>query len=219
MTRRNRDNEALADRIVDAALAQAGKIGWERVHLHELARELGVPLAEIRRHYRELDDVANAVLARAEIAMLAIAEEPEHAALPPPDRIYRAIDAWLKALAPHRKAVRAMLLYKLRPPHLHLAADLLIALSQSVQWLREAARLDATGRQKQLEETGLTLLFATTVASWLVDRSPDQRRTRERLRRRLMCCDRLLSACVRARKRDGSRTVNSGASVSPGSTQ
>lgn len=184
-TRRN-----LEDKILDTALTIAGEIGWAKLRLHRLADRLGVPLAEVRRHYPDLDAVGNGLFVRADRAMLAAREAPGFADLPARERIFLAMAAWLDALAPHRPAVAAMLSYKIVPSHLHLQAGLVVGLSRTVQWLREAAELDTVGRRKEVEEVGLSLLFAATLVFWLADRSEDQARTRHFLERRLAAADR-----------------------------
>ena len=70
---------------------------------------------------------------------------------------------------------------------------LIVRLSRTVQWLWEAARLDAAGWRKDLEEIGLSLLFAATVVHWLGDRSENQERTRRFLGRRLAAADTLMA--------------------------
>ena len=89
--------------------------------------------------------------------------------------------------------MRAILSYKLHPSHILLQATLLEATCRRVQWLREVARLDATGRQKSVEELGLTLLFVAIVPRWIDDGSEDFERTRVLMARRLERDDRLMT--------------------------
>ncbi|MDP6391255.1 MAG: hypothetical protein QF654_15270 [Alphaproteobacteria bacterium] len=181
----------IRDRIVDTALKIADEKGWGRVRLHDIADRLDIGLEDIHKQFGELDEIGDAWFARADTAMLKIGGKAGK--LPAAERLHRAIVCWLDVLAPHRRVARDILTYKLRWPHVHLTAALVVRLSQTVQWLREAAALDATGRQKQIEETGLSMLFASTVAYWLYDGSADQRRTREFLRRGLARSDRLMA--------------------------
>ena len=184
----------LRERIVDAALDAADDAGWGRVRLHALAARLGVGLAEIRAEFPDLDAVADAWLARADDAMLA-AGGGEGA---PPERIERALCARFDALGGRRRVLRAVLAYKLAPAHLHLQAALVVATSRRVQWLREAARLDSAGLQRQLEEIGLTALFASATAMWLFERE-DGAATRRYVRRRLAAADGVMQALFRRR--------------------
>ncbi len=71
-------------------------------------------------------------------------------------------------------------------------------LSRTIQWVRDAALLDATGRRRQVEEIGLSALFLATLAVWLRDASSDQEKTRECLRRRLAAADGLMARMWRA---------------------
>ena len=181
----------IRDRIVDTALKIADEKGWGHVRLHDIAGRLHIGLDDIHKHFRELDEIGDAWFARADTAMLKIGGKAGK--LPAAERLHRVIVCWLGVLAPHRLVARDILTYRLRWPHVHLTAALVVRLSQTVQWLREAAGLDATGRQKQIEETGLSMLFTSTMAYWLYDGSEDQRRTRDFLRRGLARSDRLMA--------------------------
>lgn len=187
----------LAQEILDTALGLAGEDGWDRVRLHKVADRLDIPLQRIHDIYPDLDAVGNALFARANAAMLAAGDAAGYTDLPASERIFLAIAAWLRVLAPHRPAVKAMLRYKAQPAHVHLQAALVVGLSRTVQWLREAARLDAVGRQSQVEEVGLSALMVATLIYWLFDRSEDQAKTRAFVQRRLARADRLMSALFR----------------------
>lgn len=179
------DPEQQRDAILDAALAHASERGWEEVRLYEVAARLGLSLAEIGRLFPDKDAVGNRLFARAVGAMLALRDDAGFRALPTQERIYRAITTWLGALSEHRAAARDILLYKFAPSHLHHQAALLVALSRTVQWIREAAQLSTTGRGRRREEARLTLLLVATVLFWFADPSPHQERTRAFVRRRL----------------------------------
>jgi AcrR family transcriptional regulator len=191
----------LRERIVDTAVELADEAGWPALRLRRVAARLGVGLAEIRAQYADLDAVANAWLGRADDAMLAVAGHADLAEAPPPERIEAALIAWFTALGGRRRMLGSILAYKLQPSHIHLQVALVVATSRRVQWLREAARLDATGRQKSLEESGLTLLFAAAVLRWLNDRSENFERTQGFIARRLALADRLMVAWAKAIER------------------
>ncbi len=181
----------LAERIVEVALDLAEEAGWDGLRLHKVAARLGVPLAEVLAHYRDLDAVADAWFRRAWSAMLAPAPEG-FAALPARERLHIAIMRWFDALAPHREVTGQILAAKLYPSHPHHWVPLVFNLSRSIHWLREAALLDATGRRRQMEEVGLTWLFLMTLAVWLRDETPNRERTRDVLRHRLADADRAM---------------------------
>ena len=56
--------DTVEQRVVDAALALATKVGWEQVRLSTIADRIQLPLAEIGRHFRDVDAIANAWFAR-----------------------------------------------------------------------------------------------------------------------------------------------------------
>ncbi len=193
-------------RIVDAAVERARSVGWGNVRLHDVADALGGSLADVRRHFRDLDAVADAWFARADAAMLAVRERPGFAALTPRERLSAVMWRWLESQSAQREVVRGMLAARLYPGHPHHNAALVLALSRTVQWVREAAHLDGAGRRRQVEEIGLTALFAATVVLWLRDESEGQARTRRFLERSLAGADRLMAgpfAGTRRRFRPG----------------
>ncbi len=182
----------LEERIVDTTLELAGEVGWTGVRLRRVAERLQVTGAELRAHFRDLDAVADAWLARADRPMLS-APEAGFAGLPARERLFRVITRWLDALAGHRAVTGQILAAKLYPVHVHHNVALVMWVSRTVQWIREAALLDGGGRRKQVEEIGLTLLFIATLRRWVRDESPGQADTRDFLARRLAAADGLMA--------------------------
>ncbi len=181
-----------ADRIVDSALDLAEEVGWHDVRLRLVAERLGIPGAEVRKHFRDLDAVADAWIARADAAMLG-RPAAGFAELPAKERLFQVITRWLDALAGHREVTGQIFSAKLYPVHVHHNVALVMWVSRTVQWIRDAAMLDAGGRRKQIEEIGLTALFVATLRRWVRDDSPGQVRTREVLARRLDAADRAMA--------------------------
>jgi len=171
--------------IVDAALSRADQTSWEAVRLYDIAAALGATLNDVRAHFREKEDIVDAWFDRADAAMLAEAAGVEFQALAPGDRLERAMMTWLGALAPHRRATRQMIRNKLEPGHLHYQFNGLLRVSRTVQWMREAAKRDATLPWRAFEETALTSIYLMAFVHWMYDDSPESVRTREFLRRRL----------------------------------
>lgn len=160
------------DRIVDAAIELGERTSWEAVRLHDVADALGVTLDDVRRYFREKEDVVDAWFDRADGAMLRQARSPDFPGLTPRQRLHRLIMTWLGALAPHRKVTRQMIYGKLEPGHIHIQIPALMRVSRTVQWMREAAHRDATYLRRALEETGLTTIYLITFFYWMNDESP-----------------------------------------------
>ena len=192
-------DEILAAKIVDAAIAMAEDEGWDNVRLRRVASALDITLADLGRHFRDQDAIADAWFTRARSAMLAPLE-PEFAGLPARERLKILIWRWFDALAPHREVTVQMLRTKVWPFHPHHYVPMVFNLSRTIQWLRDAAGLDAGGRRRQIEEIGLTGLFVATLAVWARDDTLGQERTRRFLDRRLARAD-MLMALARRRKR------------------
>jgi AcrR family transcriptional regulator len=182
--------------IVDAALEIAEDWGWYDIRLHHVAERLKLPLAEVRAAFRDNDAIADAWIARADAAMLA---KPKRgfADLPPAERLQMTLEAWLDALAPHRRVTAEIFRAKLWPVHVHHNLKLVTWTSRTVQWWREAALLDGKGQRRSVEEIGMTMIFLATLACWCRDDSEGQARTRAFLRRRLARADSLMARAFR----------------------
>lgn len=196
----------LAHRIVDTALEIAEEVGWDGVRLRRVAERLGVSLADVRDHYRDLDAVANAWFRRASAAMLAPPPEG-FAELAARERIHIVMLRWFDALAGHRRVTAEMISTKIYPSHPHHWVPLVFNLSRTIQWLRDGAILDAVGRRRQVEEVGLTWLFGATLYCWARDDSPGQERTREFLARQLGAADRAMAWLWPPRARRAAVTI------------
>lgn len=164
-----------ADRIVDTALGMAEEGSWESTRLHDVADRLEISLDDIRQHFPQKDDLAEAWFDRADRALLETPHQEGFMDLPRSSRLLQVISTWLQTLAPHRRLTREMLAYKLEPGHFHLQALGIMRISRTVQWFLEAARQDNTGLQRILEESCLTAIYLATFTRWLFDDSPDSR--------------------------------------------
>lgn len=182
------------DRIVDAAVALGELRSWNAVHLYDIAEHMGIPLAEIERHFRNKDEIADAWFRRADNAIAACASEPRWMSLTIRERLSRAIRAWFAALEPHKDVAKEMLAYKVQPDHIHLVVKGVIRTSATVQWVREAARVPATGLKRELEEPVLTAIFLGALASWLTEKTPGTPRTWKWMERQLAWADRVARA-------------------------
>ena len=195
-----KQDNALEIRIVDTALQLADEVGWHNVTLREVSARLDLPMAVVQSRYRDLDAVADAWFARAWQAMLA--EPPETLrGLSAEARLQLLLMSWFDALATHRKVSCQMLREKLYPAHPHHWIPLIFNLSRTIQLLRDASLLVADGRQRQIEELGLSALFLATLRVWCRDETAGQERTRAYLRRRLTAADRVMTGLWRRRQR------------------
>lgn len=178
----------MREQILDTALAIANKQGWEQLTLQQIATPLGISLADIYGHYRTKDELVDAWFDRADKAMLGARTTAE---LPAASRIEQALSCWLRELAAYHKVTGQMLLYKLEPGHIHLQLAGILRLSRTVQWLREAAQLQASGAARIGQELALSALFVTVFIYWLNDSSVAQQHSLALLQRKLRCSDKL----------------------------
>lgn len=173
-------------RIVETALGIAEAAGsWDAVHVHAVAREAGITLEELARHFEGKDAMAEGYFDRADAALMIVGQQPGWADLPIRERLYLAMMTWMDTLAPHRRLAGQMLLYRFQPEHLHLQARGIARISRTVQWFREVTLMPSTGWRRELEEATLTSIYLATFACWLADSTPGSERTRRLLRRLL----------------------------------
>ena len=185
-----------AEKILAAALNRAEVEGWQNIRLHDIADDLGTSFPFVGEYFRDQDAIANAWFRKSLDAMLAPSEKAFRD-LPPKERLFLVIMRWLDAMAAHRRVTVEMIRVKLYLGHPHHWVPLVFNLSRLVHWIREAAFLDAQGRQRQFEEIGLTTLVVTTLGVWDADQSEDQDRTRQFIRKRLETGDHVMSRLFR----------------------
>lgn len=171
--------------IIDAALAVAEREGWENLRLHRVAAACDAGLDDIRAHFSEKDELVDAWFDRADAAMLRLHDRGALDGLSPRERIRSLILAWLDTLAPHHRVTREMIAHKLEFGHVHVQFPAVLRISRTVQWIREAALLDAPLPRRALEETAMTALFVKVFGCWLRDRPPGFTRTHRWLDRGL----------------------------------
>lgn len=167
------------------------KSGWEKLTLHDVARSMGIKLGDIHREFPQKDDLVDAWLDRADTAMLKQFPDDVLNSLNHAERLETVLLAWLDTLAEYHKLTGEMLLYKLEPGHIHLQAAGVLRISRTVQWFREAAELKADGIKRIGQEIALSSLFVATFIYWLNDKSEQQTKTKQFLRKRLQRGERL----------------------------
>lgn len=184
-------DDTISRRIVLGALrlAQAAG-GWDPVHLHAVAREAGVTMEELHRHFPDKDSITEGLFDLADAALTAAGREERWHRLALRERLFTSLMAWLDTLAPHRRIVVDMLGYKLHPEHVHLQVLGVARISRTVQWWREVGLSPTTGWRRELEEAVLTTIYLTIFARWMGDSSPGTERTRRQLRRALALAER-----------------------------
>ncbi len=189
----NPDHEELAQAILDTALSLAELRSWEELHLYDIADSLDIRLDQILNHYLQKDDLVEAWFDRADRAVLRMENSPHFFRLSPANRLQHVIMHWFDALSPHHAVTRQMLRYKLEFGHIHLQALGIMRISRTVQWFREAARLETVNLFRAFEETGLTAIYLRAFGCWMYDDSRNFEKTRHVLQNNLSRAERIIS--------------------------
>jgi rpsU-divergently transcribed protein len=165
------------NKIINSALELGKQQSWEAVRLYAVAEATGISLNKERTYFREKEELVDAWFDRADSAMLQETERPDFKTLDSRQRLHRLIMTWLATLAPYRNVTSQMIYGKMEPGHLHVQIPGILRISRTVQWIREAAQLDATYVRRALEETGLTSIFLMTFFYWMKDNSSESEKT------------------------------------------
>ncbi|MGH6976395.1 MAG: hypothetical protein ACREED_05145 [Stellaceae bacterium] len=167
-------------RVVEAALGLAGSQGWRRTTLTDIAHAAGLSLADLHRQLRSRGAVLAACVRHFDRVVLA-GPAPDKDDKPK-DRVFDLLMRRFEALKPHRKAVRSMAWDSLGDPAALLALKRLLA---SMGWMLEAAGVPTAGVAGLAKRRILLLAYASVLAVFLRDDSPDLGKTMAALDRRL----------------------------------
>lgn len=173
------------DKVLQSALNLARKQHWEALRLAEIADDLQISLADLRRTIKDKENLVDLLWDQADAAMLAQCQFDDFISQSFATQFEQCVMSWLMFLHPYRQTVKEMLMVRAEPGHLHIQIPTLIRISQTVQWMRELCQRDALFFKRAAEETMLTCLFVSHVRFWLNDESENSESTRTSLRRQI----------------------------------
>ena len=184
--------EAHSDRqrILQQAIQLASESSWSSLNLTQLADSLDCPVAEIGRHFRSKDDLAEAFFDQADEAMWALASDQDFRSLGSEEKLFECIICWLESFSPYKPLVREMMAYKFEPGHFHLQAHGITRISRTVQWFLDVSEREHGGLKRITDEFAVTSAYLTTLSCFLYDNSESNRKTRDLLRRLIQQIDR-----------------------------
>jgi AcrR family transcriptional regulator len=180
-----------AEIIAAAAMRLAGRKGWRRLALGDIAAEAGVTLAELARNYSSRPEILDGFERMIDRRMLAgaAAGDIDDA---PRDRLFDVIMERFDALLPYRDGVRRVTRgLPFDPPS---SLVLAFALPRSVSWMFTGARIAIDGPTMPLRLMVLGGAYLSTFRVWLDDDTQDLARTMATLDRQLDRAQRLLAA-------------------------
>lgn len=179
---------SIADRLIDATLAVTGRIGWMSVTMADVAREAGVSLADLLKHFRSKSELLTALLTRTDHRLLESTEvDPSE---PVRDRLFEVIMRRFDILQSHKSAITTMLRGLPRDPL--SAVTLVPQFALSMLWMLEAAGVSTAGPLGVLRSQGLAVVYLTTLRVWMTDDTQDMSRTMAALDKALTRVDTLI---------------------------
>lgn len=177
-------------RILDQAIALASESSWDSLNLTQLADSLECPVADIGRHFRSKDDLAEAFFDQADRAVWALASDEAFRKLSCDEKLHKCIITWLESFSSTKPLVKDMLAYKFEPGHFHLQAHGITRISRTVQWFLDVSEREYGGLKQIADEFAVTSAYLTTLSCFLYDKSESNRNTRNLLKRLIQQIDR-----------------------------
>lgn len=166
--------KSVKERAIDAALNLASSIGWDVVTMADIAGGADATLAELSEVFDDKSDIVTAygrMVDRKVLENVGTATGDEE----PRDRLFEIIMERFDVLGEDREGVISILSsFKLDPKE---AVISLPHLARSMTWMMEAAGLDTAGLKGAARVTGLTLVYANVLRTWMKDDSADMTKT------------------------------------------
>lgn len=162
----------ISTRIVNATLNLAAGRGWRHISLADIAAAADLSLAELYAVFPSKTAIAAAFLARVDEQALAGRQESTGAVR---DRLFDLMMRRLDALAPHKAAVKSMVMAG--PGEAIGALCLAPRFLTSMRWLAEAAGVRTSGFLGIVRVKSIAAIYLATLRIWLQDDGDDNGKT------------------------------------------
>jgi AcrR family transcriptional regulator len=166
--------------IIDALLTLAAARDYDKIGLNAIAREAGVPLADMRELYPSKFAIVTAFSHRIDRAVLDGGPAEGETAR---DRIFEVLMRRFDALEPHKAAVKSIARAARRD--ICLGSALHRNAQRSIRWLMAAAEVEKSGVLGFMALEGLVIVNGDALRSWLDDDDPGLAKTMATLDRGL----------------------------------
>jgi AcrR family transcriptional regulator len=162
---------------------------WNDIELHDIAREAGIGLADLRDLFPSKGAILGAFSRKIDRQVL---DNPadDLAGEPARERVFDVMMRRLDAMTPYKRALRRIA-WALRFDPLSLAALNQTAINTQ-RYLLAAAGISTEGPLGLLKLQGAVIVFANTMETWFSDDDPTLARTMARLDRELRRGERIL---------------------------
>lgn len=177
-------------RLIEAALKLAERRPWEDVSLHDIAREAGLTLLDLKHSFISKADLLMALSQAVDEEVLQRIQVQDEASEGARDRIFSVIMTRFDVLQPHRKALQSIHRAARRQLHLALYGQVLA----SQRWMLTGAGIDAEGVVGLLKTAGLAGVYGQVFGVWLEDDDPGLAKTMAALDKALRRGERPLQA-------------------------
>ncbi len=183
-----------ADRAIEAALRLAAAHGWRPVTMAAVAGRAGLDLGALLGLFPTKAALVHAFFRRIDGRVLAGECYAPDAPEPVRDRLFDVLMRRFDALAPHKKAVAAILNDTALDPLAALCG--LCRVWRSMALMLEAAGLDASGLVGLARAKGLALVYLNALRVWLRDDTADMAKTMAALDKGLKRAEAIARLCA-----------------------
>jgi ubiquinone biosynthesis protein COQ9 len=168
-------------KIIEKALDLAAERAWTNVTLNDIAKASSVSLAVLHEHFEDKSDIIGGLGRLVDKKVLE--GYKADSSISPRDRLFELLMDRYDALNEYRDGLVSVLeSFKSDPKDLVLC---LPHLCKSMNWMLEAAGMDANGWAGALRLAGLTGLYVKNLRVWAKDESADLAKTMAALDRDL----------------------------------
>lgn len=164
------------------AVQLAADLGWTHVTLRDVAREAGLPLADVVRDFEDKGDIVCVYGRYIDRRTLEEAGTLDMD-LSARERLFDILMERFDVLSEHRDGVVSILKsFKTDPKQLVMS---LPYLARSMNLMLEGAGIDTNGVKGALRVAGLKVIYLSVLRAWMEDDSPDMGKTMAELDKRL----------------------------------
>ncbi len=184
---------AVADGVIDSALALAAEEGWRTLSMSKIAAAANVPLTEIYRHFPSKMAILEGLTRRIDAAVLDGGPADDEDSVR--DRIFDLLMRRFDALNAQRAGIVAVV--KDLPADPMVALAQLSSLQRAMAWTLDVAGDRPDGLMGQIKARALGLVYLLVLRTWVDDDSPDMAKTMATLDRRLSQAEQLAGFVLR----------------------
>tara|TARA_B100000686_G_C16790862_1_gene978619 strand:+ start:2476 stop:3081 length:606 start_codon:yes stop_codon:yes gene_type:complete len=175
--------------IIDTTLSLAGKVGWAKVTLREIGREIDLPEHEVKAIFSSEWNILEAFRARTD-RQITEQKTPNWSERAPKDRLFEVLMERIDIIEPWKPGLASIANYGIKQPIAGL--KLFVGLNKSMLTMLNYAEIKTVPPGVPWQSHGLTVIYLLVLRRWLSDDSDDLGPTMAELNEKLIAADRFV---------------------------